>query len=179
MPAPTPARIGQLIILALAVVIIAFTFSPPGDAPAHSRFVDSAKRQPMPDFSMPDLAGKQWRLSESRGQPVLLNFWATWCPPCREEIPGFIRLTKDNRDFRLIGVAMDEGGADIVRRFVKTSGINYTVLLPPASSPFFDAVETLPTTFLLDKQGRIAKKYGGAISEQTARRDLQALEAEP
>ena len=170
-------RIAQFSVLALAVAAVILTFST-GTGNGRASVVPASSRKPMPDFTLSDLHNRAWNLSAHRGGIVLVNFWATWCPPCREEIPGFISLSKSEPSLQVVGVALDEGGGDVVRRFAVTAGITYPVLLPPASSPFFNAIQTLPTTFLIDKEGRIAKEYVGAVSKGTVQRDLAILAAE-
>jgi cytochrome c biogenesis protein CcmG/thiol:disulfide interchange protein DsbE len=150
--------------------------------PAHSlsrgvRPVGSRGRM-MPDFSLPDLDGKgAWKLSEHRGEVVLVNFWATWCPPCRAEMPGLARVSLElaAQRFTIAGIAMDEEGAAIVRPFAAAHPIPYPVLLPPADFPMGNGIESLPTSFLVDKRGRIAKAYVGEISETVLKRDVSAL----
>ena len=132
----------------------------------------------MPDFTMTDLQGASWSLSAHRGRVVLVNFWATWCGPCREEIPGFVRLAKTERDVDIAGIALDTSDNGGVRQFVKAAGMPYPVLLPSGSSPLVDAIDALPTTFLVDKEGRIAQQYVGAVSEKTVRGDVGRLQAE-
>jgi len=166
-------RIAQFSVLALAVAAVILTFST-GTGNGRASVVPASSRKPM----LSDLHNRAWNLSAHRGGIVLVNFWATWCPPCREEIPGFISLSKSEPSLQVVGVALDEGGGDVVRRFAVTAGITYPVLLPPASSPFFNAIQTLPTTFLIDKEGRIAKEYVGAVSQGTLQRGLAILAGE-
>ncbi len=129
---------------------------------------------------MRDLDGGSWRLADHRGRVVLVNFWASWCPPCREETPGFVRLAAEYRDRGLdvAGVTMDDSDAP-VRQFVRSYRVPYPVLLPPANSPLLAAIDSLPTTFLVDRQGRIAKNYVGAVSESVVKADVERLLAEP
>jgi len=168
-------RIVQFGVLALAVVAVIVTFS---RGSGSGQVVPASSRKPMPDFTLNDLRNQAWNLSAHRGGVVLVNFWATWCPPCREEIPGFISLSNSEPSLQVVGVALDDGGGEVVRRFAATAGITYPVLLPPASSPFFNAIQTLPTTFLIDKEGRIAREYVGAVSKGAVQRDLAILAAE-
>ena len=149
-------------------------------APSPSRSLGPGQRKVMPDFQMNDLQGHPWRLSEHRGSVVLLNFWAPWCPPCRAETPGLVRLSQQfaGQPFQIAGVAMDEGGGE-VRDFVSHFHVPYTILRPPAGDSIASAIEALPTTFLIDRQGRIAKTYGGAESEAVFRDDVARLLAEP
>ena len=173
-----PARIGQIGVLLVALGTIAFTFSPRHGQESGGLRV-AASRKDMPDFTMPGLSGREWRFSYHRGRVVLVNFWATWCPPCREEIPGFIRLAKSLPELDIVGVAMDEEDNSVVRQFAQSAGINYPILLPPPSSPFVSAIETLPTSFLVDRNGKVAKVYSGIVIEDTVREDVASLSREP
>lgn len=115
-----------------------------------------------PDFSLPSIEGGTVRLSELRGKVVLLNFWATWCPPCKKEIPDFIELQARYRaqDLRIVGIAIDD--PDAVRAFAKESDINYTVLIGDDEvSRQYGGIESIPTTFVIDKEGTIRARYVG------------------
>jgi peroxiredoxin len=111
-----------------------------------------------PDFTLPDLDGKMHRLSDFRGRVVFLNLWATWCPPCRMEMPSMQALYKrlQNRDFVMLAVAEDEGGAAAVRPFVREVGLTFTVLLDPEGtvSPRYGATG-YPETFIIDRNGQV------------------------
>lgn len=135
----------------------------------------------MPDFALQALDGKTWKLSEHRGQVVLVNFWATWCPPCRAEMPGLARVSRELAadHFVIAGIAMDDEGAAVVKPFAERRSIPYPILVPPAVFPLGNGVESLPTSFLVDREGRIAKVYVGEISEAVLLADARALLAEP
>lgn len=137
----------------------------------------SATRQAAPDFTIADLHGNSWSLAAHRGQVVLLNFWATWCPPCREETPGLVGLDKayGQKGLAILGISMDEANPQIVRNFVAGFKIPYPVALPGENFALARAIEALPTTFLIDRSGRIAKTYAGGASERTFRTDVEAL----
>ena len=96
-----------------------------------SRVKASGDRKPAPDFSLKDADGKTVQLSDYRGKVVLLNFWATWCGPCKIEIPWFIDFEREHKDqgFAVVGISMDEDGWQAVRPFISEAGINYRVLL--------------------------------------------------
>lgn len=110
------------------------------------------------DFTLPDLQGKPVRLSDFRGKVVFLNFWATWCPPCRMEMPNMEGLYKQlaPRDFVMLAVAEDEGGAAAVGPFVRELGLSFPVLLDPEAtlSPRYGATG-YPETFIIDRNGRV------------------------
>lgn len=134
-----------------------------------------ADRGSRPQIQFPDLNGNMWQLSGQRGRVVLVNFWATWCPPCRHEIPMLMRLASRRRgvDFEMVGVAVDQYGEQKVRSFSREAGINYPVLLGPDAG-----VNTLPTSYLIDREGRVAKTYVGELDERVEE-DINALVAEP
>jgi thiol-disulfide isomerase/thioredoxin len=137
------------------------------------------RRHALPAYTASDLHGRRWDLADHRGKVVLLNFWASWCAPCRRETPGLVRLSRDyaGKPLEIVGVAMDDSMAP-VRRFVAAAGIPYPTLLPDQDDPLASRVESLPTTLLIDARGRVAKTYYGAESEKVFRRDIERLLAE-
>lgn len=119
------------------------------------------------EFQLPDLAGKAHRLEEWRGKVVVLNFWATWCPPCREEIPLFIELQKRHgaQGLQFVGIAIDDAAA--VAAYQREIGINYPSLLGGDSglslmSAYGNTAGGLPFTVILDRNGRITARKIGA-----------------
>ena len=117
-----------------------------------------------PDFVVPDLAGQAVRLSALRGKVVLLNLWATWCPPCREEMPSMERLYQRfrGRDFQLLAVSQDEEGARAVGPFVQTMHLSFPVLVDPEHQVGERyGVTGYPETFLIDRGGRIVEHVIG------------------
>jgi len=140
----------------------------------------AGQREAMGDFALPTLAGKQWRLSEHRGHVVLLNFWATWCPPCREETPSLVRVAAANktRGLDMAGVSMDNSDLGKVRGFATEYSVPYPILLPAPLSPLTYAVQAYPTTYLIDRQGRVAATYVGALDEDQLQRQVTRLLAE-
>lgn len=111
-----------------------------------------------PDFTLPDLQGKPHRLSDFRGRVVFLNLWATWCPPCRLEMPSMEALYRRlrHRDLVMLAVAEDAGGAAAVAPFVREVGLTFPVLLDPEAtlSPRYGATG-YPETFIIDRDGRV------------------------
>jgi len=135
-------------------------------------------RRPAPDFELKDSDGRTVRLSDYRGKVVLLNFWATWCGPCRIEIPWFIEFerTLKDRGFAVLGVSLDEGGWDVVKPYLKQVGVNYRVLLgDDRVATLYGGVDSLPTTFLIDRQGRIAAVHVGLVSKKAYQQGIEAL----
>lgn len=113
---------------------------------------------PAPDFSLRDLDGHVHRLSDLRGKVVFLNLWATWCPPCRMEMPSMERLHQrlHGKDFVMLAVSEDEAGATAVQPFVQEMGLTFPVLLDTEGTvPARYGVTGYPETFLIDREGRV------------------------
>lgn len=118
------------------------------------------------------------KLSELKGKVVLINFWATWCPPCKIEIPGFVELyDKYNENgFEIIGVSVDTSGSDSVKSFVKSEKINYPVVMADKElAEKFDEIVAIPTSFLINQKGEIVKKYSGLYMKSTFENDIKKL----
>ena len=117
-----------------------------------------------PDFELPALDGKNLKLSDLRGKAVLLNFWATYCGPCKIEMPWFVELQKEYgpQGFQIVGVAMDDASLEDTAKFAKEMGVNYPILLGKESvGQSYGGVSVLPTTFFLDRDGKlIAREFG-------------------
>ncbi|MGC1453923.1 MAG: TlpA disulfide reductase family protein [Nitrospirota bacterium] len=128
------------------------------------------------DFSLQDMSGKTVKLSDYKGKVVLLEFWATWCPPCRASVPGLEKLHKAYKDkgLVLLAVSMDEGGWDEVRSFIKESGITYTILKGTEDVAKKYQVRSIPLMLVLDKEGKISKRYLGMGSDEDLEKDIKA-----
>src|SRR5580704_2991922 len=124
-------RAAQGVVVASALAVLWFTYSPPR-AKLSPPLVAARDRLLMTDIQLKDLNGGDWRLQDQLGKVVIVNFWATWCPPCRAETPGLIRLARsyETRGLKIVGIAMDEGETAPVVRFASTFGIPYPILLP-------------------------------------------------
>lgn len=120
----------------------------------------------MPAFTMTDLDGRSTSSADWRGKVVLVNFWATWCLPCRAEIPDLIALQEKYRDHLVVvGISEDEGSVDVVKRFVAGRNINYPIVMStPEIRKVFPEVIALPTTFVLDRDGNLAQKNVGMLN---------------
>jgi peroxiredoxin len=136
-----------------------------------------------PDFVLPRLNGAAVPLSDYRGKVVLLNFWATWCPPCRAEMPSMEKLYQAYRDrgLEILAISADKSSKVVVESFVEARGLTFPILLDPANEVFAQyGVRGLPTSYLLDRQGRIVSGEVGARdwSGKTARQLVERLLAE-
>lgn len=145
----------------LSLVLLLFAF--PG---CKKKELPAVQGNPAPDFTLKDLAGREGKLSELRGKVVVLNFWATWCPPCREEIPSMMRLNQAmaGKPFQMVAVSIDEGGQAAVEGYFKQSGTALPALLDTdqkVSKRF--GLTGVPETFIIDKKGVILKKVVGAM----------------
>ena len=121
-----------------------------------------------PAWKLKDLQGREVSAADFKGKIVVIDFWATWCPPCRAEIPGYVSLQKKYADKGLvvIGISLDEDGAKAVAPFAKEKGINYQMLLSNDDVvAAFGGIEGLPTTFLIDREGNIRDKKVGRVAE--------------
>jgi peroxiredoxin len=121
-------------------------------------------RKPAPEFTLKDANGRTVHLSDYKGKVVLLDFWATWCGPCKIEIPWFMEFEQQLKDrgFAVVGVSMDEDGWNVVKPYVEQYKINYRILLGNDQvGEIYGGVESLPTTFIIDRQGKIASVHIG------------------
>ena len=119
-----------------------------------------------PDFTLAKLDGQPVKLSDYRGKAVLLNFWATWCGPCKVEMPWFVDLQKQygSQGLQIIGVAMDDSGKDAIDKFAHQMGVNYVILQgKEAVGDAYGGVLGLPTTFFIDRNGKIIDSSAGLI----------------
>ena len=124
-----------------------------------------------PDFSLKSFDGRDITLSQLKGKVVLLDFWATWCGPCKESIPHLIQLYKDYREsgFELVGMNIDKGDGETVRRFVTSMDIPYPIVIAPEDVVRNYRVTGIPATFLIDKEGKIRERvvgFSGAIAQR-------------
>ena len=138
---------------------------------------DSERKQ-APEFALKDADGKLVHLSDYRGKVVLLDFWATWCGPCKIEIPWFMDMQRKNKDrgFEVLGVSMDDAGWEVVRPFLADLQVNYRVLIGnDATAQLYGGVDALPTTFLIDRGGKIAAVHVGLASKKDFEDGIEQL----
>jgi len=131
-----------------------------------------------PEFALPDLDGKVVKSSDLRGKVVILDFWATWCPPCRQEVPHFVALQSKYRDqgLEIVGLSLDKGGANDVKPFVEEYNVNYMMLIAnDQTASDFGGITGIPTTFVLDKHGKIVKRFLGYTDPEVFEETIRPL----
>jgi peroxiredoxin len=136
----------------------------------------SASMGPAPGFHLPDIQGKSVSLADFRGKVVILDFWATWCPPCRREIPDFIELQSEygSKGLQIVGVALDEPAK--VKEFAARAGMNYTVLLGNDDVSYrYGGISGIPTTFVIDRKGNIVERFEGFTSKSEFESEIRKL----
>jgi peroxiredoxin len=129
-----------------------------------------------PAFTLTDVNGGTVSLSDFRGKVVILDFWATWCPPCKREIPDFITLQSEyaSKGLQIVGIALDQ--PDKVRAFAQQNGMNYPVLLGTDQiSALYGGIEGIPTTFILDKNGNIVNRFEGFRPKEDFETEINRL----
>ncbi|KAB0666846.1 TlpA family protein disulfide reductase [Oryzomonas japonica] len=151
-----------LVVLGAVVALTACTKKETAKTPAPLQ-----ENSPAPAITVNSLNGKPLNLSDLRGKVVVLNFWATWCPPCREEIPSMMKLNSAmaGKPFQMVAVSIDEGGQPAIESFFKTSGFS----LPAYTDPDNRAAKAygitgVPETFVIDKNGILLKKVIGPMA---------------
>ena len=169
-----------LVFIALCVVIIGMVVS--GKylnrvrARNHVVVAGDVRGKIAPDFELTSLDGKRVKLSDFRGKAVLLNFWATWCSPCKVEMPWFVDLQKKYGSDGLVvlGVAMDDSDSAKIAQFASEMGVNYPVLLGTDKvSEEYGNVEFLPTSFYIDREGKFVGKGVGLLARKEIESNIQ------
>lgn len=163
------------VILAVVVVVLLYQRAAPQAAAALGL---GRGGEPAPDFTLVTLTGDSISLDDLRGQVVLVNFWASWCPPCRVEMPGFERVFRERRDdgFVIVGIATDRHAEDQIREFVAEHDITYPIALGTMDVVrAYGGVRALPESFLVDREGRIAHRVVGYFAEPALRSAINRM----
>jgi peroxiredoxin len=175
------------IITGIAVVIVAVLvidrMNTPDLTPRVQEITEGDAQQggmgAAPAFDLPDANGGSKSLDDYKGKVVMLNFWATWCGPCKKEIPDFIELQDEYRDqgFEIVGLSLDQPGQeDMVKRFVKENNMNYDVLFDNgAVAQAYGGVRSIPTTFLINRDGEIVSSVVGLQSKAAWAQAIERL----
>lgn len=183
------SRAVRWIIAVAAVVALVYTLVPslPGPAEIASGAESSAASDVCPadartanlDFTVKDLNGNNVSLASFKGKVIVLDFWATWCAPCKAEIPGFVELQDayGSQGLQMIGVSVDDK-VETLRPFASEFKMNYPVLVGLGRDDLQDAYGPLwgiPTTFVINREGKICKKHSGLVGKDRYEKDIKAL----
>jgi len=145
-------------LVALFSLLIPIPGSPGGESPT-----------PAPDFTLDGLSGGEVTLADFKGKVLFINFWATWCPPCRQEIPGFLEVYEKYKDdgMEILGISLDRKGAKVVREFAEKLNIAYPLAM--ANQAVVEAYrpgQYIPATIVIDRSGNIRDKHVGFLNKQ-------------
>lgn len=162
---------GALVLMWALPVWLALGPRTPGARPAEK--VLEAR-----EWSLKKLDGSILDSASLRGRVIVFNFWATWCPPCRQEIPGLVALEREYgpRGLTVVGASLDQDGVEAVRKFVQAQSINYPVGLGDETLvDAFGGVESIPTTFIIDRGGRVVTRLVGFETKEVLEKAILAL----
>lgn len=172
----TATKMGLLIILGLlfsAPAVVAQT-----DVRAVVK--NKNERKPAAELNLRDSSGRLVRLANYRGKVLLLDFWATWCHGCKEEIPWFSEFQHkyEHKGLRVVGISLDEDGWKAVRPFINTAGVPYRIALGNNVTASKYGIDSMPDTFLIDRNGRIAAKYTGLVDKDNLEANIRKMLAQ-
>ena len=170
----------KLCTLLLAGVLLALAgcSSTPVEEPLEVNIKPLEQRQLAPKFELKDVNGAVVTPADYGGRVLLLNFWATWCVPCKAEIPWFQEFDKEFKDkgFAALGVSLDEEGWDVVKPYIEERKITYRMVIGSEEvSTMYGGIDSLPTTFIIDRDGKIAAIHTGLVSKATYQKEIEDL----
>jgi thiol-disulfide isomerase/thioredoxin len=168
-------RLAVLFVVSLLLYLLPSSLFAQDSDQRAIRFVRNP--DPAPDFKLAGLDGKPVTLAESKGKVILLNFWATWCGPCRAEIPDLIELQNKYKDrLQILGLVVDDDDPDAIKKFVGKFRINYPVALATDDLRIeYGGIPALPTSFVLDAEGRVVQKHEGLRDPVLYETEIRAL----
>lgn len=168
-----------VILIVVAVVIslmLVFGIQKTRHASSQHTGAGKLQGQTAPDFTLTSLDGKTVKLSDFRGKAVLLNFWATWCEPCKIEMPWFVDLQKKYgpQGLQVLGVAMDDASPKEIAQFAQKLGVNYPIVIGKESvGDQYGGIPYLPSTFYIDREGRIVDRVFGLVGRSDIEANIQ------
>jgi thiol-disulfide isomerase/thioredoxin len=182
------SRVARWVIAAAAIAALVYTLVPGLPAPGELVSTTSAAaaeacganaKPANLDFTVKDMNGQSVALSSFKGKVIVLDFWATWCPPCKAEIPGFVELQKEYGDkgLQIVGVSVDDT-VDKLSPFAAEFKMNYPVLVGLDRDDLQDAYGPMwgiPTTYLISRDGKICRKHSGLVGKDRYEQDIKAL----
>ena len=167
-----PKHSTRFVTRILSIVFLTIVLLPAAAPPAQ------AGARPAPPWEASDVEGKTVKSSDFKGKVVILDFWATWCPPCREEIPGFVALQNKyaNKGLTIVGVSLDEQGPSVVKPFMKRFAMNYPVVMGDSKLVSdYGGISAIPTTFIIDRQGNVVTAHQGYTDQATFEAEIRPL----
>jgi peroxiredoxin len=175
-----PLLLAGILLLAIAAGLYWYRGETPGPRETAESAVSATggAGRMAPAFSLPDISGNILNSSRFMGKPTVINFFATWCPPCREEIPGFVEVYNKYRGagFELVGISLDHETRAHLPAFLVQNGIEYRILFGDvATAKSYGGVNSIPTTFFVGKDGRIRNVHVGYIDKDTFEREVRKL----
>jgi cytochrome c biogenesis protein CcmG/thiol:disulfide interchange protein DsbE len=173
------ARISTLL---LAALLLGCSTAPKEEAsvsePLQTSIKPLTERQAAPQFELKDANGAKFTLADYKDKVVLLNFWATWCVPCKAEIPWFQEFEQKFKDqgLAVVGVSMDEEGWEAVKPYIAEHKIGYRMVVGNEQvSTLYGGIDSLPQTFMIDREGKIAAIHTGLVSKATYQKEIEDL----
>ncbi|HEX7892714.1 MAG TPA: TlpA disulfide reductase family protein [Terriglobales bacterium] len=169
-----PSTLGTLAVLAVLLGASAVAVDQSG---ARVDLKEPSTRKAAPQFTLQDSSGKTARLTEYHGKVVVLDFWATWCHGCKEEIPWFAEFDRKygTQGLAVIGVSMDDDGWKVVTPFIKSADVPYRIVLGNQKTGKDYGISNMPDTFLIDREGRIAAAYSGMVNRDDLEKNITAV----
>ncbi|MFH1197995.1 MAG: TlpA disulfide reductase family protein [bacterium] len=174
---------GAFLVVVLVLFVVNNSESEPEQGPYPPNYIPASNTEPKiaPDFTLPTHEGKELKLSDYKGKVVILDFWATWCPPCRRGIPDLIALKEQykNKGLEVIGISIDEFSRDTkaeVVPFVKEYGINYPVVYGTIDlTRAYGGIQSIPTSFVINQKGEISQMHVGLVPKETYVSEIEKL----
>jgi len=184
LPSVWGMRQGSIIKIprASALLLTLAALAAAADQPTVRAVLQAAnQRKAAPEFALKDSSGATVNLKDYRGKVVLLDFWATWCHGCKQEIPWFSEFERKYaaKGLTVVGVSLDDDGWKVVRPFLLTAKPRYRIVLGDRPTAKKYSIETMPDTFLIDRQGRIAAKYVGLVDKDNVETNIRTMLSQP
>jgi cytochrome c biogenesis protein CcmG/thiol:disulfide interchange protein DsbE len=165
----------------IAILTITAAASAGAQSTVRAALQPAPERKPAAELALRDAIGKTAKLKQYRGKVVLLDFWATWCTGCKQEIPWFVEFQRKfgAKRFAVVGVSLDEGGWDVLKPFLAKSHVPYRMLLGDDATAQRYGISNMPDTFLIDRRGKVAAAYlAGLVDKDNIETNINALLSE-